>query len=85
MPPLPADSIHARACKLKCEKILTRPVDRAFRVPPFSNWWMGWRFTTSFGAEKKQETFSDFLLGGAAGGRLVFSFESSGQGGPMMK
>ena len=25
MPPLPADSIHARACKLKCEKILTRP------------------------------------------------------------
>jgi len=36
-------------------------------------------------AEKKQETFSDFLLGGAAGGRLVFSFESSGQGGPMMK
>ena len=26
MPPLPADSIHARACKLKCEKILTRPV-----------------------------------------------------------
>lgn len=29
MPPLPADSIHARACKLKCEKILTRPVCRA--------------------------------------------------------
>lgn len=27
MPPLPADSIHARACKLKCEKILTRPID----------------------------------------------------------
>ncbi len=26
MPPLPADFIHARACKLKCEKILTRPV-----------------------------------------------------------
>ena len=25
MPPLPADSIHASACKLKCEKILTRP------------------------------------------------------------
>ena len=31
--------------------------DRAFRVPPFGNWWMGWRFTTSFWAEKKQETF----------------------------
>ncbi len=29
MPPLPADSIHARACKLKCEKILTRPRQRA--------------------------------------------------------
>jgi len=28
MPPLPADSIHARACKLKCEKILTRPKAR---------------------------------------------------------
>ena len=28
MPPLPADSIHARACKLKCEKILTRPRSR---------------------------------------------------------
>ncbi|RHV85890.1 hypothetical protein DXA97_14945 [Clostridium sp. OF09-36] len=28
--------------------------------------------------------FQDFLLGGAAGGRLVFSFESSGQVGPMM-
>lgn len=27
MPPLPADSIHARACKLKCEKILTRPME----------------------------------------------------------
>ena len=27
MPPLPADSIHARACKLKCEKILTRPIN----------------------------------------------------------
>ena len=29
MPPLPADFIHARACKLKCEKILTRPLKRA--------------------------------------------------------
>ena len=28
MPPLPADSIHARACKLKCEKILTRPLQQ---------------------------------------------------------
>lgn len=28
MPPLPADSIHARACKLKCEKILTRPLNQ---------------------------------------------------------
>ena len=29
MPPLPADFIHARACKLKCEKILTRPLRKA--------------------------------------------------------
>ena len=33
MPPLPADSIHARACKLKCEKILTRP-KRAQQIRP---------------------------------------------------
>jgi len=36
MPPLPADFIHARACKLKCEKILTRPkaviVTRKFQI-----------------------------------------------------
>ena len=32
MPPLPADSIHARACKLKCEKILTRPTRRQERA-----------------------------------------------------
>ena len=30
MPPLPTDSIHARACKLKCEKILTRPSFETF-------------------------------------------------------
>ena len=32
MPPLPADFIHARACKLKCEKILTRPGQKARRL-----------------------------------------------------
>lgn len=35
MPPLPTDSIHARACKLKCEKILTRPIKM---FPLFSLW-----------------------------------------------
>jgi len=30
--------------------------------------WMGWWFTTSFWAKEKQETVSDFLLGGATGG-----------------
>ena len=30
MPPLPADFIHARACKLKCEKILTRPLQAEY-------------------------------------------------------
>ena len=34
--------------------------------------------------KKSRKPFNDFLLGGAAGGRLVFSFESSGQVGPMM-
>ena len=33
MPPLPADFIHARACKLKCEKILTRP--RVITASPY--------------------------------------------------
>jgi len=36
MPPLPADSIHARACKLKCEKILTRPSEEGQRE--FAEW-----------------------------------------------
>ena len=41
--------------------LLFQPIpDRAFRVPPFGNWWMGWRFTTSFWTEKKQETFFRF-------------------------
>jgi len=44
---------------------------------------MGWCFTTSFGAEKKQETFSDFLLGVPLCGRRVFSYKSSGQVDPM--
>ena len=35
MPPLPADSIHARACKLKCEKILTRPRKTSFMVSAY--------------------------------------------------
>ncbi|NSG90516.1 hypothetical protein G5A19_13965 [Blautia faecis] len=59
-------------------------MDRAFRVPPFANWWTGWRFTASFWAEKKQETFlSDFLLGVPLCGRRVFSCKSSGQVDPM--
>ena len=36
MPPLPTDSIHARACKLKCEKILTRPLDTGV-IPKFAS------------------------------------------------
>ena len=54
MPPSPADFIHARACKLKCEKILTRPFQnedsKCLRVPH------------SILSAKKQENFSDFLL-----------------------
>ena len=42
------------------------------------------RFSTSFWAEKKQETFlSDFLLGVPLCGRRVFSCKSSGQVDPM--
>ena len=29
-------------------------------VSLLGNWWMGWRFTTSFWAEKKQETLFRF-------------------------
>ena len=36
------------------------------------------------GKRKAGNLFQDFLLGGAAGGRLVFSFESLGQVDPMM-
>lgn len=32
MPPLPAGFIHARDCKLKCEKFLTRPPFAYFSV-----------------------------------------------------
>ena len=37
MPPLPADFIHARACKLKCEKILTRPNPET--IPEKASYW----------------------------------------------
>ena len=36
MPPLPADFIHARACKLKCEKILTRPT-KDYKIDSIDN------------------------------------------------
>jgi len=34
------------------------------------------------GQQKSSKSFSDLLLSLAAGGRRLFSFESSGQGGP---
>jgi len=42
-------------------------------------------FSRRPGKKRAGNLFQDFLLGGAAGGRLVFSFESSGQVGPMME
>lgn len=51
MPPLPADFIHARACKLKCEKILTRPTQ--------------WGGTQTMVTPKGRETFR-LLIAGAA-------------------
>lgn len=48
--------------------------------------WFSWNGGSSFlpdsGHKKSREPVKDFLLGGAAGGRLVFSFERSGQGSP---
>jgi len=35
--------------------------------------------------KKSSKSFSDLLLSLAAGGRLIFSFESSGQGAPKIK
>ena len=40
-------------------------------------------FLPASGQRKSRKPFHDFLLGGAAGGRLVFSFESSSQVDPM--
>ncbi|ATO98847.1 hypothetical protein CG447_02340 [Faecalibacterium duncaniae] len=40
-------------------------------------------FSRRPGIKRAGNLFQDFLLDGAAGGRLVFSFESSGQGGPI--
>jgi len=45
----------------------------ARKNPPFSRY---------PGIEKAGNLIKDFLLGGAAGGRLVFSFKGSGQHGP---
>jgi len=41
-------------------------------------------FSRRPGKKRAGNLFQDFLLGGAAGGRLVFGFESSGQDGPMI-
>ena len=75
-PPLLADFIHPIACKPKCEKLLTLP-DFYIMVGTGHNGfllsvvdWMGWWFATPPWAKEKQETISDFLPGGAAGGRL---------------
>ena len=45
----------------------------------------GWQWRLSFleNRKKSRKPFKDFLLGGAAGGRLVFSFEISDQVGSM--
>ena len=78
MPLLLDDFTHARTCKPFCEKYLTLP---------FSFLWLiGWGggLPPHFGQKKSRKTVSDFLLGDAASGRRVFSFESWGQVGPMM-
>ena len=52
MPPLPADSIHARACKLKCEKILTRPQEVSGSIPLISTKRLAFIRQVSFFAKK---------------------------------
>ena len=80
MPPLPADSIHARACKLKCEKILTRPHFVSL-LSVIGGW--GGVLPPHFGQKKSRRPFSDFLLGVPLYGRRVFSCKSSGQVDPI--
>jgi hypothetical protein len=55
--------------------IFTSKCGHGKQCPPFSR---------RPGIKRAGNLFQDFLLGGAAGGRLVFSFESSGQDGPMI-
>ena len=45
--------------------IMVRTGHNGFLLPVVD--WMGWWFAASFWAKEKQETVSDFLLGGAAG------------------
>jgi len=55
MPPLPADSIHARACKLKCEKILTRPNPRGVNWESIIRYKKFFLKSTVFPAKAPQE------------------------------
>ncbi|MZH54265.1 hypothetical protein GT664_00520 [[Clostridium] innocuum] len=56
--------------------IFTSKCGHGKQCPPFSR---------RPGIKRAGNLFQDFLLGGAAGGRLVFSFESSGHVGPKME
>ena len=68
MPLLLADFIYTRDCKLN----LRKNVDTTYIKV------RAWQVVSSFlpasGQRKSRKPFHDFLLGGAAGGRLVFSF-----------
>ena len=75
-PPLLADFIHARVCKLKCEKFLTRPprsesMDLITRKSPLililpPDWHREiWRFTVKrmrFTVKRIHEEKTDFFL-----------------------
>ena len=60
MPPLPADSIHARACKLKCEKILTRPGVRRQRL--YRSWTTGYFSVNARNSPQIEGSFDVFCV-----------------------
>ena len=71
MPPLPADSIHARACKLKCEKILTRPESEVPVKLPYGYVLAGKEITAHEEKTDAVRGIFKYYLAGASLGKIV--------------